>query len=211
MRRVWRAGLWLLLVVGCGGTLSLTEYSETVEGLIADMNDSVGPLVASYEAMPQSVDRAQALLRGTVAARSEFLDRYQDLEPPDQIRELHAIGVEVISEMRAAEEKLAARAGELETAADLGALWLSAEYTAAIAANQRASNLCEQLQRETDATADRGPFVGLPWLPPELKEIVISMMNIITVTWFILFFSVFNNNSSCNFGMLSVVRSPLSG
>ena len=174
MQRVRRASLWLLVVlsIGCGGTLTLTEYSETVEGLISEMNDTMGPLVASYEAMPQSVEQAQTLLRGTVTARTRFLDQYEELKPPDRIRELHELGVEVIGAMRAAEERLAARADQIETTADLDDLWRSAEYTAAIAANQRASNLCEQLQRGTDATADLEPFVGVPWLPPELKEVV---------------------------------------
>ncbi|NNJ48698.1 MAG: hypothetical protein HKP18_12800, partial [Acidimicrobiia bacterium] len=65
--------------------------------------------------------------------------------------------------------ELAARAA---TAASWEELSESAEMAAYRDALEADNQVCAEFQATLDATADRGAFVDVPWMPSELSEIV---------------------------------------
>jgi hypothetical protein len=96
--------------------------------------------------------------------QAEALEAAAAIDPPDQIADLHAL---YFRELPIAE--LAARAG---TAADWYELSESREMAAYRAALAADNQVCVEFQATLDATAERGVFSDVPWMPGELKEIV---------------------------------------
>lgn len=86
------------------------------------------------------------------------------IDPPDQIEELHAL---YFRELPIAE--VAARAA---TAEDWYELSESEEMKAYRDALEADIEVCAEFQSALDATAARGVFEDVPWIPGELQEIV---------------------------------------
>ncbi|MGI9528727.1 MAG: hypothetical protein ACR2NG_03375 [Acidimicrobiia bacterium] len=96
--------------------------------------------------------------------QEEALATAASLDPPGQIADLHAL---YFRELPIAQ--LAERAG---SAADWDELSDSAEMAAYRDALEGDNETCLEFQATLDATADRGVFEDVPWMPNELKEIV---------------------------------------
>ena len=71
-----------------------------------------------------------------------------------------------------AEAALADYVSGLEPGADVGDLWATPLGVAARAADAESIELCLAAQSELD-TSKRSELAGVPWIPPELKEVVV--------------------------------------
>jgi hypothetical protein len=96
--------------------------------------------------------------------QAEALEAAAAIDPPDQIADLHAL---YFRELPIAE--LAVRAGTAVDWYELSESREMAAYRAALAADNQ---VCVEFQVTLDATAERGVFSDVPWMPGELKEIV---------------------------------------
>lgn len=174
-----------LLLVSCGGgEMTMREYVDAVDAIFARGLERYEAVVATPEGQVLIVGQGEHLgLTDAGAQLTDFtpqdlsvaLDEVADIQdealeaaaaidPPDQIADLHAL---YFRELPIAE--LAARAA---TAADWYELSDSPEmgaYRTALAADNQ---VCVEFQATLDATADRGAFEDVPWMPGELKEIV---------------------------------------
>lgn len=154
--------------------MTLTEYIERVDAIFAEGLQKyetllAGPdgevLVAEGERLAEFTPQdLQVGLERLGEIQADALATANAIDPPEQIAELH-----VLFFRRLPIEELAARAG---TAADWEELSESAEmadYRAGLAADEE---VCKEFQATLDATAERGAFADVPWVPGELTEMV---------------------------------------
>jgi hypothetical protein len=163
-----------LVMSGCGGgDLTLAEYAEEAEALLTTMIKRIDDLDAERESGAPTVESTKAYFIERMAARHGFLDEFKALEPPEEAVEMHAMGLDMITQLTASEDALAQHAYEIETADDLSSLWETAEAQTAGAADDEAVAFCEEAQSQFDATAERQTLADFPWIPPELREVVV--------------------------------------
>jgi hypothetical protein len=174
-----------LLLVSCGGgEVTMNEYVERVDAIFDRGFERYEAVVASPQGQVLIVGQGEHLgftdqgaqltdftpwdlhvaLEQVAEIQAEALEAAAAIDPPAQIADLHAL---YFRELPITE--LAARAG---TAGDWYELSESPEmavYRAALAADNQ---VCVEFQATLDATAERGVFSDIPWMPGELKEIV---------------------------------------
>lgn len=169
-------GIWLiasLLAVGlaaCGG-ISLTEYAEHLEAEVALMNARIDDVDIRLEDA-ESVDEVLDLWDERIAARERLLRSFDEVEPPDSAKEMHAAASDIIGRLTAAEAALGVRAAEFETLAEFDRVWESEEGLAARAADVEAVALCRAAQESFDETAEREILADVSWMTSEMKEVV---------------------------------------
>lgn len=163
------AAVLCLLVQACSSGVSLTDYAEQVETLVTTQNARLDALDAEVEGT-QDLDQVKRYAQERVEARSELLDGLRNLVPPEEVAELHTAALEIIGRLTEAESVLAERVQGMETSAGIDAIWDTPEGVAARAADEQAIALCLAAQAEFDE--DRSAFEDVPWIPPEMKEIV---------------------------------------
>ena len=176
MHRAWM-GLCLVVALAaaaCGGESTLTEYVEQVnaainrgmsryEVIIAGPQGQV--LVAQgedlYDFTPQDL---QAGLEQVAALQTEIMEIVDDIEPPEQVAELHVLFFRTLPVA-----ELATRAGNAASWEELSESPEMAAYRDALVADRQ---VCADFQDKLDATEQRGVFEDTPWIPGEFKEIV---------------------------------------
>lgn len=169
-----------LLLLGCGGGgLSLTEYVDQINAAAEPAGRRGAELIAEAEEItdftPQILQAG--LERGLREIRIPLQEAVADIEPPEQVAELHSLMWGWHSEFISIETALAARAGE---AADTAAGWEALSESSEMAAYRDALAVgkqgCADFQSDLDATEGRGAFAETPWVPSELKEIVTAAL-----------------------------------
>ena len=168
------AGLGVgLVLVGCGGSgLSLSEYVDRLNAIGNDANPQLEVLIAELE-RSRTPTAVKATMERMVALRVESIEATEALEPPQQIADLHDLFAGWEARLLAVEEALAARAGSV---AGWEEFFVSSELEAYRAALVEGKELCIEFQTRLDATADRGVFADIDWLPGELKEAVEALL-----------------------------------
>jgi len=167
-----------LVAVGCGGGLSLTEYVDDLNAMEARASDQAEALeeesAQDADFTPQDL---QAVLMRAGEIRIEIQEAADDIEPPEQVADLHDLIFDWHTNFMAAEEALALRAATSEdTDADWTALSASPEMSAYREAIADGKEICDDFQAKLDATADRGAFVDVPWVPSDLVEVVEAVL-----------------------------------
>ena len=155
-----------------GGPLTLSEYGAQGEQLVIDVSQRVDALDAALESENRTVDSVRAYWNERVEARRDFSEGLEALEPPEEAAELHAVVVEIFNRLTVAEEALAARVTSLETVSGPAEWWATPEGRTARAVDDEVSQICVVAQGAFDETVDREAVVDVPWMPPEMKEVV---------------------------------------
>jgi hypothetical protein len=154
----------VFVIAACGGgTLSLTEYSERFQSMALVMLDEFDVLEAQW-ASATTVEDGKA-----VAVRTDLQNGLTDLNPPEAFADIHDDLVGLLGQILAAQEAWAIRA---DTAGSLDELQTSSEALAYWNLDAEVLPLCLELQSKLDATAERGVFAEVPWVPSEMKEVV---------------------------------------
>ena len=164
--------LALVLVACGGGTLSLSEYGEQGEQLVIDVSQRVDALDAELGSEDQTLDSVRAYWDQRVEARRDFSEGLEALEPPEEATELHAVVVDMFNRLTVAEESLAARVTSLETVSGPAEWWATPEGQAARAVDDEVTQICVVAQGAFDETVGREAVAEVPWMPPEMKEVV---------------------------------------
>jgi hypothetical protein len=173
MRQIIAATCLAFLVTGCGGELTLTEYAEQVEGLTTTMYGTIDELTAQFASETPTVEELQTGYTAAAAAYRDLHQGLQELDPPEETVDLHNAAVDLAANLASAGEDFARRVQEIETEDQLRALFASPEGRAARAAEDNIVAFCRERQAELDATADREPLSDVPWIPREMKEVVL--------------------------------------
>ena len=77
-----------------------------------------------------------------------------------------------MDDLLSAERQRADLAATATTSAELDALWEGPETTAVEAAEAQGVLLCLAAQAEFDATEERDQLEDVPWIPPDMKEVI---------------------------------------
>ncbi|MGB5566157.1 MAG: hypothetical protein WBN93_07465, partial [Acidimicrobiia bacterium] len=91
---------------------------------------------------------------------------------PNDVSYLHTAAEDIIGRLADAEAALADYVDGLEPGTDIGDLWGTPLGLAARAADEESIELCLAAQSELDTT-ERSDLAEVPWIPPELKEVVV--------------------------------------
>ena len=119
LTRVGLAGVSLVLVVtACSSSMSAVEYVESLNTMVDEGRSGILASLEAYHSIeePTMADSA-ALLDEEVRLRRRFQDRFNDLDPPEPIADLHLSLRGVMTRILAAAEGLAGAthtAGSLE-------------------------------------------------------------------------------------------------
>ena len=185
--RWWCLGVTAFCVslVGCGSSeLTMEEYVDAIDAIFQRGMERYEVIVASPEGGVLIVGQGEHLglvspdaeltdftpqdlhvaLMEVAAIQDEALETATGIDPPDQIEELHALYFRKLP--------IAALAERAGTAADWYELSDSPEMAAYRTALAADNDVCFEFQTTLDATADRGAFEDVPWIPGELTEIV---------------------------------------
>jgi hypothetical protein len=173
----------IVVAGGCGGgEMSLTEYVERINAIVDPAAQQYEGLVASQQGAVLVAEAAhitdftpqdlQTALERVVEIEVEVREAFDAIEPPEQVAGLHYLFFDFGLSIPIA-EALAARAG---TAADWEELSVSSEMAAYRAQFAEDKQRCTDFQAKLDATADRGVFVDVPWMPSELSEVVEAVL-----------------------------------
>ena len=174
-RRIALAACLVIVVASCGGgnELTLTEYAEEVEGLTTTMYRTLDDLtITAEDGSEVPVEDARAVYDGAAAAFRQLRDGLQAIEPPDGVADLHDASIDIMNRFTAAQEAFARRAEDYKTVDDWDLLYETPEALAVDAAQEEMIAFCQARQAEFDATADREVFADVPWIPPEMQEVV---------------------------------------
>ena len=179
------AVLALALATSCGGgEMTMTEYVDAIdvifdraiaryevlatssegEVLIAGQSDHFGFTNEGMQLTDFAPWDLHLALDQLAEIQAEAVAAANAIDPPDQIEELHAL---YFRELPIAE--LATRAATAEDWYELSESDEMQAYRAALAAD---NEVCAEFQEALDATAARGVFEDVPWIPGELQEIV---------------------------------------
>lgn len=177
--------LAVLMLAGCGGgELTLTEYVEEINAIFDTATAKYERIVESPEGLVLIVGQGEHFGFDTRGAQlTDFtptdlhvalvqvagiqvaaLAAAAEIEPPEQIAELHALYFRELPI-----SQLAARAATAGTWEELSETPEMAAYRNALAAD---NDVCADFQAILDATAARGVFEDVPWMPSELTEVV---------------------------------------
>jgi hypothetical protein len=160
-----------LALSACGGGLSLADYAGELEGAVTEMNARLDELDAEL-AETGDLEEIKEYARERVEARYAFVAVLDGLEPPNDVSDLHTAAEDIIGRLADAEAALADYVDGLEPGTDIGDLWGTPLGLAARAADEESIELCLAAQSELDTT-ERSDLAEVPWIPPELKEVVV--------------------------------------
>lgn len=161
-----------LILSACSGAMSVADYAESVETLVVTMNAELDELDAGLN-QNQDLESVQAHAEQRVAARSALVEGLGELQPPDELAELHGTALEIMKRVTAAEAAMADRIMNWTSEADMEPIWETPEGVAARAADEDAVAFCLATQAEFDQTTDREELEDTPWIPAEMKEVIL--------------------------------------
>jgi len=164
--------LAVILVACGGGSLTVSEYAAQAEELVATLEARFESLDTEWESQAPTLRGARSYWEGRLAVRAEFLEGVRALEPPDELADIHAAALDVFSRITTADEALAARVATFETVTEHWQWVDTPEGQASLAVLEEVFALCRATQAEFDATEERESLEDVPWIPPELKEVV---------------------------------------
>jgi hypothetical protein len=148
----------MLLLLGCGGgTLSMTEYAESLDLLASDLGGKLEAMDVRVTETP-TVDEARLVLGEALAARTEFQESLTELDPPRELAAIHNDLVDLGARIITVQGAFAAQAA---TATSLDELLNSTESEAYQAVQIELFEPCHDLQARIDAIAD---LAGIPWI-----------------------------------------------
>lgn len=160
----------LSALTACGGDSSLSEYAAELESAVGEMNGRLDELDAELSENAD-LEEVRRYANERVAARYAFVGVLGELEPPSEVSDLHGAAREVMGRLADAESALADYVNNLDSAMGVDDLWGTPLGVAARTADEESIELCLAAQEKLD-TRERSKFADVPWIPPELKEVV---------------------------------------
>jgi hypothetical protein len=171
MRFVFFLIVIAVLASSCASKISLPEYAEEVEALTTTMNSRLDELDAEL-VNTTDLNSIKEYARERVEARTAFLSGMEELGAPDAVVDLHTEAISIMGRVVETEGTLSDTVQDLDSVSDVDSIWNTPEGVAARAADERAVVLCEAAQETLDSTDSGSELEGVPWIPPEMKQII---------------------------------------
>jgi hypothetical protein len=175
------AGLGLTVILAaCGGSgLSLSEYGDRLNEIVGTYEPQAEAAWGEFLQLPEpTLQDVKTLFDRNAAIRTEAEAAFRDLDPPDEIADLHILLVDWLTSLRQAGEAVAARVGTLDSWDEF---LQSAEYQTFETTLIGGAEVCNEYQAKLDATAAGGIFADTPWIPGDLKEVVEAVVGCDTI------------------------------
>lgn len=174
IERLAVAAALAVLVAACGpAEASVPDYLEDVQALTQAVGAEFDRLDVERRAQGNpDVAQTQAYLDARVEARVTLSEGFSALVPPEPLAEMHDEALAAMERTRMAEEALAARGREMETMADLDALWRSPEAREWRASDNDLMAFCQAAEARFDTPEELAGLGELPWLPSQMGEVV---------------------------------------
>lgn len=180
MKRFGSVALSLALLVGAcgGGEMTLTEYVDRLNVILGRGQWEelfASPLGAVLEEGAQLSDFTpqdlQIALERVEEIELGIREETDAIDPPEVATDFHNRYFDI--RFTSEREALAARAGTAETWEELSETPEMAAYRTAVAQDKET---CIEFQTDMDATGGRVVFADMPWIPDDLKEVVIALL-----------------------------------
>lgn len=172
--RAWSVAA-AMIMAACGGqpqqSSVAADYAKEVERLVGVMNAAIDAHDREAESGLPSIEKERARFDGSLQARNDFLEGAQALEPPPGFENLHGRATLVIEDLRDANAALADAAHAADTLDEWkeGA-WLGPAGEVYRQADERALELCLQVQDFFDNGVDQAVEFASPWLRTSTVE-----------------------------------------
>jgi hypothetical protein len=151
----------------------MSEYASETAVLVNRVDGRLDAHAEELFSGPPSLEGTRVYLEDRVAGYRELVEGINSLDPPEQVADLHVTFLEILGRLLVAEEERAAFAETVDSVAELDQVWEGPEAEAVREIAQEAMAICVAAQAQFDATADREVFADLPWIPPEMREVVV--------------------------------------
>ncbi len=161
-----------LAAASCSSGLSLTEYATEAETLATTMNSRLDEIDVIFDRGATSVAEVRTYADDRMAARRAFLAGLEGLDPPKDAEDLHTATLDILRNLVDAEQELADLAYATDDLASLEGLWDTPTGQKAREVDAQVVALCQAAEASLNSTRERQAFVGQPWVPSELQEIV---------------------------------------
>lgn len=162
-----------VIVTACSGGTTLTDYVDQLNAVEVAASREAAELAAGSDGGDFTPQLLQRGLERSHDIRVAVQDAADAIDPPDEVRDLHERIFAWHAEFMAIEEDLAGRAG---LADDTDEGWTALSESPEMAAYRRSlaegKEICDTFQADLDATAARGAFEDVPWLPGRMSEVV---------------------------------------
>jgi hypothetical protein len=178
-RPLFLAAAVVLAFAACSSGMSLSEYADEVDRELRTMNRDLDELYTAAAAA-NDLGTTQQYMIDRVQLRYNFIDDLAAIDPPGEVAELHQAARDIVQRLAEAEAALSDRLQRLEIDMDIDSIWLLPEGLAAVAADADAVALCRSAQSTLDRTEIRAALGDVPWVPPEMKEVVLVNFNCIS-------------------------------
>lgn len=162
----------VVLMTACSSAPSVAEYAEDLEVLVTTMNSRLDEIDAELAETP-NLEEIKSYATERLAARSAFLVGLRELQPPEDVADVHVTAIEIMERLTVSESVLADRVLGWQSEQDIEAVWEMPEGIAARAADAQAVELCLGAQADFNQTAERAELEGVPWIPSDMKEVIL--------------------------------------
>jgi len=100
VRHVWVGICLAVILAACGGdSVTVSEYAEQAEGLVAVMESQFEALDAQWESSDPTVEGARKYWVRRLEIRIEFLEGVRALDPPEEVADQHAAALGVLQDL----------------------------------------------------------------------------------------------------------------
>jgi hypothetical protein len=161
---------WALLVVGTlavllaacgGGTMSETEYVESLNTLVVEAGSDFEASIAAYEQIADpTLEDFIDFVEQQLGFEYEVRDRFDAFDPPDSIDAVNQVMVDTLIRLIAAAEGLIDVA---DTVSSMGELQETPEFAEYTGVNTDADSMCQDVQASLNVLST-GPDIEGPWL-----------------------------------------------
>ena len=171
--RWWWPLICLLGLAACSSsTPTVAEYAEEIEELVADMEARFAEADAAWEAQTPSLDDALAYWDERLDIRSDFLSDLEDVEYPPEVAEMHESSLELFRRITAADVAIAESVQFYDDVTEHRQWRDTPEGQASLAILEEVYEFCRTSQADFDATSGREGLEDVPWLPPEMSQVI---------------------------------------
>lgn len=160
-----------VFLTSCGDAEpTVAEYSTQMQQAVTAMNAQIDRADVGLEAAA-SMDEVLALWDERLLARATLISTIETLDPPDEVVELRAAALDILTRLLAAETAMRDKGAEFTAMEQFSGIWDSPEGQAARAVDAEAVAICQAV--ESNLSDEGGTEFGVAvWLRPELREVV---------------------------------------
>ena len=156
------AGTLMGVVAACGGgSMSETEYVESLNALVMDAGSDLGASLVAYEQIADpTLDDFIDLVEQQLVYEYEVRDRFDTFDPPASIDEVNQLMVDTLTRIIAVAEGLVDGS---DTVSSLDELEGTPEFAEYQGVNADADSMCQDVEAMLNDLSAK-PDIDSPWL-----------------------------------------------